>query len=63
MTCCLSQISSFAMAEVVVYEAVAVHDFKEYVQGCANVLDEEWTRSASARSVLEVLKEGNSQVY
>jgi len=31
------------------YESVAVHDFAEYIQGCVNVLDEEWARSASSR--------------
>ena len=38
-----------AMEEAVVYEAVAVHDFADYIQGCVNVLDEEWARSASSR--------------
>ena len=38
------------MGDSVVYETVAVHDFSEYVQGCVNVLDEEWSRSASSRS-------------
>lgn len=32
-----------------VYESVAVHDYAEYTQGCVNVLDEEWARSASSR--------------
>jgi len=34
-----------------VYESVAVHDYSEYTQGCVNVLDEEWARSASSRCV------------
>jgi len=37
------------MGDAVVYEAVAVHDFADYMQGCADVLNEEWARSASAR--------------
>ena len=41
-----------AMEKGVVYESVAVHDFAEYIQGCMNVLDEEWSRSASSRSVI-----------
>jgi len=39
------------MEKTVVYESVAVHDFAEYMQGCINVLDEEWARSASSRYV------------
>jgi len=41
-----------AMGEAVVYEAVAVHDFADYIEGCINVLDEEWARSASSRFVV-----------
>ena len=41
------------MVEAVVYETVAVHDFADYIQGCINVLDEEWARSASSRFVLD----------
>jgi len=40
------------MEDAVVYESVAIHDFAEYKQGCVNVLDEEWARSASSRFVL-----------
>jgi len=51
------------MEEAVEYEAVALHDFAEYIQGCVTVLDEEWARSASSRCVLKRIKEIISMKY
>jgi len=58
LICCLYSVSQIyfvlliTMEKGVVYDSVAVHDFAEYIQGCVNVLDEEWARSASSRFVI-----------